>query len=470
MPRVAILLLPAVLLLLVGCAQPPDGAGSDRPELAAEPSAEDAGADPGIPAELATEPDVDLRMPPPWLPEEELVTGLPAADAGDGLDAAVSTVPEGDALLRQAVAGRCGSRPAGVTEGSLLRALVAELQADRVDPAQATDALIVGRCGDLADIVTEVVAQNGADAAVPVIDRALAVAGGGAALVVERAAAEGLLRAGRDRVASADGMGPAQAGGGGDYAMVYFPLGGGAASATERGAFSLAELVGNAEPGYGIYTYVLHGDDAVADAGDAAHLAAYRELLRVIETYVLVAGPDAGGPDLGTHTFLVPVHAGRAGVPLTNRTDPDLSAAMRLKLAEHLRRVGQPALAARVATAPGPFLVSSLEPRLVPGSRLAPRMIVDLSGIGPEYMYSVVDAYDRTIPPDAAGRVESLLAVRGRLIGMFPDRAIDASATPPPAGDWVFMLGQRTLGRAVPAGPSPAPAGLLAGIHLQQGR
>uniref|UniRef100_UPI0025D6D31C hypothetical protein n=1 Tax=Thiohalocapsa sp. TaxID=2497641 RepID=UPI0025D6D31C len=409
MPTVAILLLPAALLLLVACAQPPDGAGSERPGLAAEPSPEDAGADPGIPAGLPSEPDVDLRMPPRWLPAEELVIGPPAADAGDGLDPGASSMPEGDPALRQAVAGRCGSRPAGVTEGSLLRALIAELQADGVDPAHATDALILGRCGDLADIVTEMVAQNGADAAVPVIDRALAIAGGGAALVVERAAAEGLLRAGRDRVGSAGGMGPVLAGGTGDYAMVYFPLGGAAASATERGASSLAELVGNAEPGYGIYTYILHGDDAVADAGDAAHLATYRELLRVIETYVLVAGPDAGGPDLRAHTFLVPVHAGRAGAPLTDRTGPDLSAAMRLKLAEHLRRVGQSALAARLATAPGPFLVSSLEPRLVPGSQLAPRMIVDLSGIGPEYMYSIVDAYDRTIPPDTAGRVESLL-------------------------------------------------------------
>ncbi|WP_296899087.1 hypothetical protein [Thiohalocapsa sp.] len=81
-----------------------------------------------------------------------------------------------------------------------------------------------------------------------------------------------------------------------------------------------------------------------------------------------------------------------------------------------------------------------------------------------------MEAYDRTIPPDTAGRVESLLAVRGRLIGIFPDRAIDATATPPPAGDWVFMLGQRTLGRAGPAGPSPAPAGLLAGVRLQQDR
>jgi hypothetical protein len=120
---------------------------------------------------------------------------------------------------------------------------------------------------------------------------------------------------------------------------------------------------------------------------------------------------------------------------------------MRRELAAYLRRSGQPVLAERLDSAPGPFLVSSLEPRLIPGSPLAVRLIVDLSGIGPEYMYSIVDAYDREIPPKLAGRVESLLAVRQRLTGLFPGGRIEGGAQPP-AGDWVFILGRQAATQA----------------------
>ena len=289
----------------------------------------------------------------------------------------------------------------------------------------------------------------------PAIERAVALTGSSSALIVERAAAEGLLLAGRERVAP-QGIAPPTLAGGGEYAMLYFPLGRDAAPGD--GGASLAQLFGNAEPGYGIYTYILGG----GAAGERAET--YRELLRVIETYVLVDGAGAGRPDPGAHTFLVPVHAGREGAPLEERTGPELSADMRGELAYYLRRGGQTALANRVATSPGPFLVSGLEPRLVPGNSQAARMIVDLSAIGPEYMYSVVDAYDQQIPPREAGRVESLLAVRGRLIGLFPDRAIDGEAPTP--GDWVFLLGRRssTQAGAAGAGAHPTRGGLVAAI------
>jgi len=86
--------------------------------------------------------------------------------------------------------------------------------------------------------------------------------------------------------------------------------------------------------------------------------------------------------------------------------------------------------------------VSSLEPRLVPGSPQDVRLIVDLSGVGPEFMYSIVDAYDRDIPRNISGRAESLQAVRQRLLDVFPRNAIEGGAQPP-AGDWVFLLGRR---------------------------
>jgi hypothetical protein len=458
------IVLASTALLLAACAQLPGPVRDDMPPperaSAAEPgpATGSAAAETGAAGGSGVGPAVDLRQPPRWRSAEGLVTPLPPASA-PGLqepapdEAAVAALSEGDPALRSLVAERCAGRPAGITEASFLRALVADLHADGVDPALAVDALIIGRCGDLADIVTEVVAQGGEAVAMPVIERAVALAGSGSTLIVERAAAEGLMLAGRERVAPQALASPVLAGGG-EYAMLYFPLGGDAAAGGDT--MSLTQLFGNAEPGYGIYTYILGGG---ADGADGAGADTYRELLRVIETYVLVAGPDGARPDRGAHTFLVPVHAGRAGAPLVERTGPELSAAMRRELAAYLRRGGEQALANRLATAPGPFLVSGLEPRLVPGSAQAARMIVDLSAIGPEYMYSVVDAYDRQIPPEAAGRVESLLAVRGRLIGLFPSPGVDAVASAP-AGDWVFMLGRRSTALR----PAAAPAVVLAAM------
>jgi hypothetical protein len=457
--------LASTALLLAACAQLPGGGRDDMPpperRAAAEqgptPGSGSTGAAQGAGADADL--GVDLRQPPRWRSAEGLVTPLPppGAPSVDGAPPGavdIGALPEGDPALRSLVAERCASRPAGVTEASFLRGLAADLDADGVDPSLAVDALIIGRCGDLADIVTEVVAQGGEAAAMPVIERAVALAGSGSALIVERAAAEGLMLAGRERVAPTSLAPPALAGSG-EYAMLYFPLG--ADAVTDNGTVSLTQLFGNAEPGYGIYTYIL-GGGGVGTTGEGADT--YRELLRVIETYVLVAGHEGARPDRGAHTFLVPVHAGRAGASLEERTSPELSAAMRRELAAYLRHGGEQGLANRLATAPGPFLVSSLEPRLVPGNAQAARMIVDLSAIGPEYMYSVVDAYDREIPPEAAGRAESLLAVRGRLIGLFPDPAIDTAAGLPPAGDWVFMLGRRSTALHPTAGHAVALAHL----------
>ena len=40
--------------------------------------------------------------------------------------------------------------------------------------------------------------------------------------------------------------------------------------------------------------------------------------------------------------------------------------------------------------------------------------MTDLSEVGPEYMYAVVDAYDRRIPEDAAGSAASFEPIRKR--------------------------------------------------------
>lgn len=420
MPRLVIPPLIAAALLLAGCVQlrPSDGARPptadvgtvERPRTdATTGAASNAGSSAGA---------VPLSSGAPLgTPERPLAPAAPLAgvEPGAGQSKAQS---EADPLLRRTVAERCANRASDRTELSMLRGLVAELAADGVEPADAVDALILGRCGDLADIVTEVVAYGGESAAMPVIDRAVAIAGPSSLLVIERAATEGLMLAGRERVSPRGYVGASAATAGRSELVAQFPPG------VARAA---------AEPGYALYTFVLPGDPAAGSAaGD--RLAATRELLRVIESYVLAEG-DARG-----HSFVVPVSAERADGTLVERTGMDAAAAMRNRLTGYLRRTGQGGVAARLATSPGPFLVSTLEPRLVPLDPQAARMLVDLSAVGPEYMYNVVDAYDRPVPSEVAGRADSLRALRGRLTGLLSEAG--AGAAP---ADWVFMLGQRSL-------------------------
>jgi hypothetical protein len=190
-------------------------------------------------------------------------------------------------------------------------------------------------------------------------------------------------------------------------------------------------------------------------AGSAA--VTYLELLRVIETYVQGSqNGAAAAPSPLAHTFVVPVHQARSGQPLTDRYWPELSRHLRGQLTDYFGSRGQPELADRLAQAPGPFLVSVLEPALVPADPRAPRMLVDLSGIGAEFMYSVVDAYDRPIDAGAAAGAESLDAIRGRLLAMIPSRDVDETAAAAPPGQWVYLLDGRQLS-LVPGMPSEVP-------------
>jgi hypothetical protein len=130
---------------------------------------------------------------------------------------------------------------------------------------------------------------------------------------------------------------------------------------------------------------------------------------------------------------------------------------MRADLIEYLRRRGQGALAARLETLPGPFLVSSLEPRLLPTNALAPRLVTDLSLVGPEYLYAVVDAYDRALPPEQQGRPEALGGIRERLLALFSRKATAEDLSPSIKDAWVFRLGGPPA--AKPGGPPAAAPG-----------
>ena len=299
-------------------------------------------------------------------------------------------------------------------EPEFLRQLVGRLYGSGIDPAAATEALIKSNCASLAEVVREMVAQGGKPAVGPVVDRALFLAGPGAAGLIESAASDGMRT-------DLGGVGRGDArGGGASLARAYFP-------ATRGGILEIgakdASAYSAVASGYGVYTFVLPGG-GYATLGEEEG-ARYRELLRVIETYTLSAEAGSRGPGWDTHAFLLPVASESRGEPLIDQIRPGLAGDMRNAFVEHLRFLGRGDLADQLQTAPGPFLISSLQPRLIPAGTAdsAARLLLDLSRLGSEYMYAVVDAYDRPVPDEARGRARGLESIRARLIDLFGEEA-----------------------------------------------
>ncbi|MTW22978.1 hypothetical protein [Allochromatium palmeri] len=219
--------------------------------------------------------------------------------------------------------------------------------------------------------------------------------------------------------------------------MLYFPSGEQSVQLVTE--IALNRLYEDALPGYGLYTFVLLGAGFERASGEA--LARHSELFRMIETYVSTSGGD-DGPSAEAHVFLIPIRAGRSPMsPLMDLAAVDLSDLMRRQLGAFLRQRGQIRLATRVERGAGPFLVTALEPSLLPLDGEAPRLLADLSGLGPEHLYSLVDAYDRDIPPELSGRPESLSALRQRLLDL-SSKSRSASGSGREADDrrWIFLI------------------------------
>ncbi len=429
---VRIVLVGLCALSLLGACAVPRPAG-DRAEPAAAPTAtrNTAAAKPRPP---------DLTVPPAaqWgatgqvqRPSRSAAEPAPAGPQGPAFTPFSQNLPD----LRREVALICGS-VRGSKKKDALAPLVTDLYRSGVAPALAIEALIQGDCGSLGALVTELVAQGGNEAVTPVVNRAQSLSGPRFSATIRAAAAAGL--------AAAIPPAPPPV-----YGMAYFPSG-----AAEFGVATAATpktLYSNATPGYGIYTFVLLGGGF--NPAKEADRARYAELLRVIETYVLAGEKGARTPRVEVHTFLIATHPEPPSAP-------DPSAAMRSDLTAYLKRHDQSALAERLKTLPGPFLISSLEPRLLPGSAAAPRLLIDLSGIGPGYLYAVVDAYDRPIPPEQQGRPEGLSAIRDRLLGLFSRQVPPADLSAALTDAWVFLLG----------GPPPVAAAPLVttGAHTAE--
>lgn len=239
------------------------------------------------------------------------------------------------------------------------------------------------------------------------------------------------------------------------YAMAYFPAPSGVR--VER-ANHIGALYGDARAGYGLYSFLLGGP---VEARSSEDVAGYAELLRAIETYVLDPSGDVPR-GAGRHGFLVQVDPLRTDQDLYAQVTPGLSLQIQSALARQLRLHGQVELADRLDASTGPFLVTSLRPSLLPVDELQPLLVVDLTQVGPEYMYSLVDVYDRPVPGDLVGRAESLSVLARRLQQMFPSRQVDRSAAPPPSGGWIWLIGEP--GQRANAAPM---AGLAQGAGRQ---
>jgi hypothetical protein len=302
--------------------------------------------------------------------------------------------------------------------------LVSDLYASGVEPALAAEALLIGACGSLESIVLELVAQGGEAVVDPVTSRVLLMSGAGAERRIARAVAAARERATPDAELQFAGAYP--------YAMAYFSPR--SATVALVGSGALNDLYGDATPGFGLYTFVLFGGGM--DNQDAAAQARARELLRLIETYV--PRDNSGVPSSEAHVFLVAVNPRQADRPLSDQTARALSDPIRRRLGEQLRRSGLAGLARRLDRRPGPFLVTSPEPWLIPESADAPRLVVDLSGIGAEYLYGVVDAFDRPLHTGSGSR--GLHAIRDRLLAL----PLGDDTRVAGKGNWIFLFGRQS--------------------------
>ncbi|WP_200375629.1 hypothetical protein [Thiocystis violacea] len=361
--------------------------------------------------------------------EESERAGGVASPAGLG-SPLYSRQPE--PLAREVALVCARARAEGRGPERFLRTLVADLYFSEVPPGMATKALLDGDCGSPAGIVEEMVARGGDDSLEAVLSQSRRGPEGGQARQLDSAVAAGLARHADLSEVTSDARPDEPTG----YGMLYFPSVG--ASSQLVTSVALNRLYEEALPGYGIYTFVLMGSASENPSGH--DLASYGELFRTIETYVSAGDGASDVPNPETHVFLVPVKPGDAGAPLIDQSASDLSDLMRRHFSRALRHEGHQRLAARLDKGAGPFLVAALEPRLLPSSSDSPRLVTDLSGIGPEHIYGVVDAFDRAIPPETSGRPESLSLIRKRLLGL-PVSPSDRRGASPDGKSWVFMLG-----------------------------
>lgn len=205
-----------------------------------------------------------------------------------------------------------------------------------------------------------------------------------------------------------------------------------------------------------VYTYVLFG---IGDQRQPQEARPWRhvelELLRLIDTYVV---SEPGARAASGHVFLVPVYAGLDSLPLTEQTAPELADRARLGLAAALGASGHARLANRLRGGAGPFLVSRTRAGLLPVAPQDRLLLTDLSETGPEYLYPVIDAYDRPVTDRGRDPNANLYHLQERLARL---EATSASASGAAgqgrAAQWVFLVEGR--GTSQLSGSAPVRGG-----------
>jgi hypothetical protein len=397
-----------------------------------------AGVDQGVTGAVGPGPipvAADAARPPQWGAGDEVPVAPPSSAPGQVLFDDPGSPPvlfsQNPDVLRAEVAAECRAAESG-TPPQWLSSLVVALYLSVVDPAEATEALILGKCATVQDIVREMVARGGETVLAPVVERAHALSSPRSRGTIETAAADGLVKyAERNDL----GIGPTRLAR--DHAMAYFPSLGPTVRIDEQNAPE--PLYRQAIPGYGVYTFVMVGPgyERLPQIDQARH----RELFRLIDTYAAVEGQGAAEPRPDAHVFLIPVDSELAHAPLFNQVAADLSDRMRRQLIDALSLRGETTLAGRLENGSGPFLVAGLDPDLIPRGSESYRLVVDLSGVGAEHLYAIVDAFDRGISPDIAGVPDSLIAIRDLLKVAGPGGPDDAAALANADQPWFFILG-----------------------------
>jgi hypothetical protein len=401
---------------VAGCAGVPQG-GAD----AVEPGPARVGAEAARPPEWRSGEVVPVVQP----------RSTPARVLFDDPGSPPILFSQNPDLLRAEVAAECLAAQSMESQDSL-RGLVAGLYLSVVDPGEGTEALILGNCAPVRDVVREMVSRGGEEALPSIVARARALSRPQARGMIETAAADGLVRYGELNYL---GVGPTRLAR--DHAMAYFPSVGPAARIDAE--TDLDALYRRAVPGYGIYTFVLVGPGFERLPMDDQ--ARHRELFRLVETYAAAAGQGDPAPRPEAHVFMIPVDSELAEAPLFNQVAADLSDRMRRQLIEDLRARGQENLAQRLENGSGPFLVAALGPNLIPSGTGSYRLLADLSEVGVEHLYDIVDAFDRGISLEVAARPESLTNIGDRLKSVAPTRLNDEKAVATDDQPWFFLLG-----------------------------
>lgn len=172
-------------------------------------------------------------------------------------------------------------------------------------------------------------------------------------------------------------------------------------------------------PGYGMYTYVLFGRRLDLSSLDQETLQRYQQLLDAIVGSTLSSG-EAGdltaAEKQATNLLYIPGTVRGSAPSLAN-----YNSALAMRYLVELGRVSRAdnqEVAERLATRPGPFLVSVLKPVGTIDSRQTTLLYADLSTTNPAAMEEIVAAYKLRVSRNSLDEVQQFAPLRLALLNL----------------------------------------------------